>query len=101
MASVCLEATCSRSISRQLIRHRSFTFQEFSQRYADPTESLGFAFQEARLQDKRNSSKQHRDDDEHLQRKWVAAQSHVRYSIRYIKHALGIAKEQARSLTLV
>ena len=101
MASVCLEITCSRSISRQLIRHRSFTFQEFSQRYADPTESLGFAFQEARLQARRNRQNSIETDDEHLQRKWVAAQSHVKDIAlgTYIKAlSLGIAKEQARSL---
>ena len=54
MASACVEITTTRDIARQILRHRSFAFQEFSQRYANPTEDLGFVVREARLQDKKN-----------------------------------------------
>ena len=53
MVNVCLEIETTRDISRQILRHRSFSFQEFSQRYADPTENE-FVTREARLQDKKN-----------------------------------------------
>ena len=52
--SVCLEVTTTRDIARQILRHRSFSFQEFSQRYADPTKDLDFVLREARLQDTKN-----------------------------------------------
>ena len=51
MVSACMEITTTRDIARQILRHRSFSFQEFSQRYADPTKDLGFVIREARLQD--------------------------------------------------
>ena len=54
MVSACLEVTTTRDIARQLLRHRSFSFQEFSQRYADPTKDLNFHMREARLQDTKN-----------------------------------------------
>jgi thymidylate synthase (FAD) len=54
MASACLEITTTRDIARQILRHRSFSFQEFSQRYADPTKDLDFVLREARLQDEKN-----------------------------------------------
>jgi thymidylate synthase (FAD) len=54
MVSVCLEITTTRDIARQVLRHRSFSFQEFSQRYADPTKDLDFVIREARLQDIKN-----------------------------------------------
>ena len=54
MVSVCLEITTTRDIARQMLRHRSFAFQEFSQRYADPTKDLDFVIREARLQDTKN-----------------------------------------------
>jgi thymidylate synthase (FAD) len=54
MASACLEITTTRDIARQMLRHRSFSFQEFSQRYADPTKDLDFVLREARLQDPKN-----------------------------------------------
>ena len=54
MASLCLEITTTRDIARQILRHRSFSFQEFSQRYADPTQSLNVVIREARLQDSKN-----------------------------------------------
>ena len=58
MVSVCLEITTTRDIARQMLRHRSFSFQEFSQRYADPTTSLKHVTREARLQDTKNSKTQ-------------------------------------------
>ena len=54
MVSACLEVTTTRDIARQLLRHRSFSFQEFSQRYADPTQDLNFIMRQARLQDTKN-----------------------------------------------
>jgi len=54
MVSACLEITTTRDIARQILRHRSFSFQEFSQRYADPTRDLNFVLREARLQDTKN-----------------------------------------------
>ena len=54
MVSACLEVTTTRDIARQLLRHRSFSFQEFSQRYADPTQDLNFKLKDARLQDNKN-----------------------------------------------
>jgi len=54
MVSACIEITTTRDIARQILRHRSFSFQEFSQRYADPTKDLNFVFREARLQDPKN-----------------------------------------------
>ena len=54
MVSVCLEITTTRDIARQILRHRSFSYQEFSQRYADPTKDLDFVIREARLQDTKN-----------------------------------------------
>jgi len=54
MATMCLEIETTRDIARQILRHRSFSFQEFSQRYADPTKDLEFTFREARLQDEKN-----------------------------------------------
>ena len=54
LVSVCMEVTTTRDIARQMLRHRSFSFQEFSQRYADPTKELEFVYRDARLQDKKN-----------------------------------------------
>jgi len=54
MVSACLEIETTRDIARQILRHRSFSFQEFSQRYADPTKDLSFVLREARLQDEKN-----------------------------------------------
>jgi thymidylate synthase (FAD) len=54
LASLCLEVTTTRDIARQMLRHRSFSFSEFSQRYADPTKDLDFVIREARLQDTKN-----------------------------------------------
>jgi thymidylate synthase (FAD) len=99
MVSVCLEVETTRDIARQLLRHRSFSFQEFSQRYADPTQELSFVFREARLQDDKNRQNSIKIDDNNLQLLWKIKQEHV---IESAKHAYewaienGIAKEQAR-----
>ena len=101
MASITVEIETTRDIARQLLRHRSFTFQEFSQRYADPTKDLGFVLREARLQDLKNRQNSIENDDQHLQTKWDIMQNRV---IEAAKEAYtwaiknGIAKEQARSV---
>ena len=101
MVSICLEINTTRAIARQLLRHRSFSFQEFSQRYADPTEPLGFSFQEARTQDLSNRQNSHKTEDRGLMRFWESAQARVKdIALSEYIQALsnGIAKEQARAL---
>ena len=99
MVSACMEITTTRDIARQMLRHRSFSFQEFSQRYANPTQELSFVTREARLQDTKNRQNSIETDDKLLQRRWEEKQRHVievakdTYSWA-IEH--GIAKEQAR-----
>ena len=101
MASVCLEITTTRDIARQILRHRSFSFQEFSQRYADPTKDLGFVIREARLQDTVNRQNSVETDDEYIKERWEEEQLKV---IEQAKKAYswaienGIAKEQARAV---
>lgn len=106
MVSACLEITTTRDIARQILRHRSFSFQEFSQRYADPTKDLNFVTREARLQDtknRQNSVELDWTDSEHreLAKTWVEKQQEV---IRTAREAYtwavnnGIAKEQARAV---
>lgn len=102
MVHVAIEIETTRDIARQILRHRSFSFQEYSQRYADPTQDLGFVEREARLQDTKNrqNSVELEDDDE-LQNKWEAAQREVLYTaLAEYTWAIdnGIAKEQARAL---
>ena len=97
--NMCLEIETTRDIARQILRHRSFSFQEFSQRYADPTQDLDFEVREARLQDNKNRQNSIETDDERLQRKWEMAQRRVIHEARAayewaIKE--GIAKEVAR-----
>jgi thymidylate synthase (FAD) len=101
MVSACLEVTTTRDIARQLLRHRSFSFQEFSQRYADPTEDLSFVLRDARLQDTKNRQNSIETDDKMLQIEWERAQKRVIFTARKeyewaIKN--GIAKEQARAV---
>jgi thymidylate synthase (FAD) len=101
MVSACLEITTTRDIARQILRHRSFSFQEFSQRYADPTKDLNFVLREARLQDTTNRQNSIEIDDEELQKKWDRIQTNVITEARMaydwaIKN--GIAKEQARAV---
>ena len=102
MADATLEIVTTRDIARQILRHSSFQFQEFSQRYADPAEMGSmFVLREARLQDATNRQNSISVDDEHLQQQWEAAQQDV---IDLAKEAYdwailnGIAKEQARSV---
>jgi thymidylate synthase (FAD) len=101
MVNVCLEIETTRDIARQILRHRSFSFQEFSQRYADPTKSLTFETREARLQDKKNRQNSIETDDEELNAEWqwrqneliLLAQRHYDWAIEN-----GIAKEVARAV---
>ena len=101
MVSVCLEIETTRDIARQILRHRSFSFQEFSQRYADPTKDLDFVTREARLQDTKNRQNSIEVDDNLLQNEWFRAQQRVIYAAqREYAWAIqnGIAKEQARAV---
>jgi len=101
MVSACIEITTTRDIARQILRHRSFSFQEFSQRYADPTKDMAFVTREARLQDTKNRQNSISTDDTELQAWWDAKQKFIIEcaSIAY-KEAIerGIAKEQARAV---
>ena len=101
MVSACIEITTTRDIARQILRHRSFSFHEFSQRYADPTKDLNFITREARLQDPKNRQNSVEVDDQHLQNEWFRAQQRVIYAAqREYEWAIknGIAKEQARAV---
>jgi thymidylate synthase (FAD) len=101
MVSACLEITTTRDIARQILRHRSFSFQEFSQRYADPTKDLNFVTREARLQDPKNRQNSVATDDQALENEWFRAQQRVIYAAkREYEWAIknGIAKEQARAV---
>jgi|TARA_R100000008_G_C3553251_1_gene151681 thymidylate synthase (FAD) len=106
MVNVCIEIETTRDIGRQILRHRSFSFQEFSQRYADPTKDLEFVTRECRLQDDKNrqnsielntKNKEHND----LVAGWIQAQERVIdvcNSYYTWAEMNGIAKEQARAL---
>ena len=101
MVTVCLEITTTRDIARQILRHRSFSFQEFSQRYADPTKDLNFVTREARLQDPKNRQNSIETDDIGLNLNWETQQSYVAESaLKTYRWAIdhGIAKEQARAV---
>lgn len=106
MVSACLEIETTRDIARQILRHRSFAFQEFSQRYADPTKDLHFEVREARFQDTKNRQNSVEiDNADEAQRliaiEWERAQKRVIYAAeREYKWAIanGIAKEQARAV---
>ena len=101
MASITLEVETTRDIARQLLRHRSFTFQEFSQRYADPTSDLSFVTRQARLQDQKNRQNSIVTDDPHLQVSWDAYQQSVIDAAKLAYNWAvnnGIAKEQARAI---
>jgi len=101
MVSACLEIETTRDIARQILRHRSFSFQEFSQRYADPTKDLDFVIREARLQDTKNRQNSVTTDDHELMSEWNRRQHQV---INLVKENYawaienGIAKEQARAI---
>ena len=106
MVSACLEIETTRDIARQILRHRSFSFQEFSQRYADPTKELDFVLKEARLQDQKNRQNSIELSgltltEQNLMEQWKWKQQEV---IQSAEHAYdwaiknGIAKEQARAV---
>lgn len=106
MVSVCLEVETTRDIARQILRHRSFSFQEFSQRYADPTKDLQFVLREARLQDPKNRQASieldlTNDEQRRIAYQWEQMQQKVIDASREaytwaVEH--GIAKEQARAV---
>jgi thymidylate synthase (FAD) len=101
MVSACIEIETTRDIARQILRHRSFSFQEFSQRYADPVKDLDFEIREARLQDDKNRQNSVETDDTELKTEWVLAQERVIIEARKAyRWAIenGIAKEQARAV---
>lgn len=102
MASVCMEIETTRDIARQILRHRSFSFQEFSQRYADPTKDLTFVTREARMQDTKNRQNSiELSTEDSIHHIWESYQEVI---IERCKHAYewavnaGIAKEQARAI---
>lgn len=101
MVNVVMEIDTTRDIARQILRHRSFSFQEFSQRYADPTKDLGYVIREARLQDTKNRQNSIETDNSALKNNWDHLQQDI---IEMVEHAYGwaiengIAKEQARAI---
>ena len=100
MVSLTLEIETTRDIARQILRHRSFSFQEFSQRYADASQ-LGFEVRDARLQDTKNRQNSIETDNDYLKDRWEEEQLAVRMRVEQAyKWALdnGIAKEQARAV---
>jgi thymidylate synthase (FAD) len=102
MIHVSMEIKTTRDIARQILRHRSFSFQEYSQRYADPTKDLGFVTREARLQDAKNRQNSIEvGDNKLLEENWNIRQARVLSEVEYAyKWAIenGIAKEQARAV---
>ena len=101
MVHIAMEIKTTRDIARQILRHRSFSFQEYSQRYADPTQDMEFVVREARLQDSKNRQNSIEVDDHRLQEEWAmrqvvatdAAMDAYEWAIEN-----GIAKEQARAV---
>jgi len=101
MASACIEINTTRDIARQILRHRSFSFQEFSQRYANPVKELDFVTREARMQDDKNRQSSIEVDDETFQLDWEREQQRVIWMCRQVYNAAikkGIAKEVARAV---
>ena len=101
MVNIVMEINVQRDIARQILRHRSFSFQEFSQRYADPTKELSFDLREARLQDKKNRQNSIEVDDKELDHEWKIKQMDaVSHALNAYNWAIenGIAKEQARAV---
>ena len=101
MVSACLEIETTRDIARQMLRHRSFSFQEFSQRYANPVKDLEFVTREARLQDSKNRQNSIETDNSEIVSKWNSKQNEViEIATKAYNWAIesGIAKEQARSV---
>ena len=101
MVSACIEIETTRDIARQLLRHRSFSFQEFSQRYANPVEELEFVTREARMQDTKNRQNSVEIDDRAFQTDWEREQKRVIWMCEKVYKAAikkGIAKEVARAV---
>ena len=106
MVSVCIEIETTRDIARQILRHRSFSFQEFSQRYADPTQDLDFVIREARLQDTKNRQNSvdidlKNDEQRQIAYQWQNLQRDLINKTKEIYSwavSKGIAKEQARAV---
>tara|TARA_B100000035_G_scaffold138985_1_gene118455 strand:+ start:836 stop:1498 length:663 start_codon:yes stop_codon:yes gene_type:complete len=101
MVSACLEIETTRDIARQILRHRSFSFQEFSQRYANPVKDLEFVTREARLQDPNNRQNSIENDDKEISDVWKEKQENlIENAIETYNWAIenGIAKEQARAV---
>jgi thymidylate synthase (FAD) len=106
MVSACMEITTTRDIARQILRHRSFSFQEFSQRYADPTRDLDFTVRELRMQDQKNRQNSISIDDSDIEAQELAKTWHIKQlevielARRNYEWAItkGIAKEQARAV---
>ncbi len=101
MVSACLEIETTRDIARQILRHRSFSFQEFSQRYANPVKDLEFVTRQARLQDPKNRQNSIETTDSEIIKLWNEKQEEViNLAINAYNWAIetGIAKEQARSV---
>ena len=99
MVNIVMEINTTRDIARQILRHRSFSFQEFSQRYADPTKDLGFVTREARLQDQKNRQNSIEVNDKDLEFVWKTHQNELLKEVtKHYNWAIenGIAKEQAR-----
>ena len=101
MANVCMEVNTTRDIARQILRHRSFSFQEFSQRYQDASKLGAWELRECRMQDTKNRQNSLPCDDEWLRDDWAAMQDEVAMVAKGCYEnalAMGIAKEQARAL---
>ena len=101
MVSACLEIETTRDIARQMLRHRSFSFQEFSQRYANPVKDFEFVTREARLQDPKNRQNSIETDNSDIVNEWNSKQNEViEIATKAYNWAIesGIAKEQARSV---
>ena len=101
MASACIEINTTRDIARQILRHRSFSFQEFSQRYANPVEELEFVTREARMQDDKNRQNSIETDDWDIENEWHKEQRKIiKVCEKVYKNAIkkGIAKEVARAV---
>ena len=100
MANVCMEIETTRDIARQILRHRSFSFQEFSQRYAVVND---FSIRECRTQDEKNRQNSLTTEDQELQNWWNSAQLRVQQEAEFMYRAAlnrGVAKEQARAFFL-
>lgn len=101
MVSVTMDIETTRDIAHQIVRHRSFSFQEFSQRYADPTKDMGFVTRVARLQDAKNRQNSIETEDVVLQKEWQYAQEHIADQCQSVYNDFikrGIAKEQVRAV---